>query len=537
MTALLPALLIASGSVHGITVYEGDRPQRFGVTILDRLPRGLGPNLDLILARLTGDQIEHTGVIAGMSGSPVYRNGELIGAVGYRMGSFSREPIAGITPIDAMRAVLEGKGSTAQGSGSTQRLALPLVSAGLDATVANELGKLLDASGYPKVRPVMGGGSSGQATPDHLVNGGAIAVELARGDVDIFATGTVTWTDGKRFLAFGHPMFGEGEAELPVATAWISTTLPSPMNAFKISRLGKRVGTMTQDRLPAIAGQIGPLPRTIPLQLDVGGTPYKVELAWHRAVLPMIAKAIIANALKERSEFEAGGTLRLTGTIATDHGDLRLDEWAAHPTSTRLAGPLTGALAGYLNTLINNPIGSLRPRAMYLKIAEQRTIEVESLRDLRVLTPRVRAGEEVVVIVRLRRYQGGERQLRLSMKIPRATVPGPAQLHVCTGSLLDEADQLTGHGEPPRRIEAIVDWLNDRHSPNQLALLALRGGDARSFAEAGSLTSGRIEALAGPSLDSRSHSFQRLARGDLVINPGPVTGHLAVPIDILPGVQ
>ena len=184
MTALLPALLIASGSVHGITVYEGDRPQRFGVTILDRLPRGLGPNLDLILARLTGDQIEHTGVIAGMSGSPVYRNGELIGAVGYRMGSFSREPIAGITPIDAMRAVLEGKGSTAQGSGSTQRLALPLVSAGLDATVANELGKLLDASGYPKVRPVMGGGSSGQATPDHLVNGGAIAVELARGDVD-----------------------------------------------------------------------------------------------------------------------------------------------------------------------------------------------------------------------------------------------------------------------------------------------------------------------------------------------------------------
>ncbi|MAO83829.1 MAG: hypothetical protein CMH50_08095, partial [Myxococcales bacterium] len=77
MTALLPALLIASGSVHGITVYEGDRPQRFGVTILDRLPRGLGPNLDLILARLTGDQIEHTGVIAGMSGSPVYRNGEL----------------------------------------------------------------------------------------------------------------------------------------------------------------------------------------------------------------------------------------------------------------------------------------------------------------------------------------------------------------------------------------------------------------------------------------------------------------------------
>ena len=123
----------------------------------------------------------------------------------------------------------------------------------------------------------MGGGSSG-TTPDHLVNGGAIAVELARGDVDIFATGTVTWTDGKRFLAFGHPMFGEGEAELPVATAWISTTLPSPMNAFKISRLGKRVGTMTQDRLPAIAGQIGPLPERFP-PTRRGGTPYKVELA------------------------------------------------------------------------------------------------------------------------------------------------------------------------------------------------------------------------------------------------------------------
>ena len=207
------------------------------------------------------------------------------------------------------RPFLKAKDQRLRVPGVHRRLALPLVSAGLDATVANELGKLLDASGYPKVRPRHGWRQQWPATPDHLVNGGAIAVELARGDVDIFATGTVTWTDGKRFLAFGHPMFGEGEAELPVATAWISTTLPSPMNAFKISRLGKRVGTMTQDRLPAIAGQIGPLPRTIPLQLDVGGTPYKVELAWHRAVLPMIAKAIIANALKERSEFEAGGTL------------------------------------------------------------------------------------------------------------------------------------------------------------------------------------------------------------------------------------
>ncbi len=209
MTALLPTLLLVSGSVHGITVYEGAEPQRFGVTLLDRLPRGLGPDLDLILARLTGERIEHTGVIAGMSGSPVYQNGKLIGAVGYRMGSFSREPIAGITPIEAMQDVLQGRGATRQGTTNTQMLSLPIVSAGLDPAIADGLGELFTLSGYPRVRPVLGGGSGGAETPDQLVNGGAIAVELARGDVDIFATGTVTWTDGKSFLAFGHPMFGE----------------------------------------------------------------------------------------------------------------------------------------------------------------------------------------------------------------------------------------------------------------------------------------------------------------------------------------
>ena len=103
--------------------------------------------------------------------------------------------------------------------------------------------------------------------------------------------------------------------------------------------------------------------------------------------------------------------------------------------------------------------------------------------------------------------------------------------------MLDEADQLSGHGEPPRRLEAVIEWLNARHSPNQLALVALRGANARSFAEAGSLTSGRIEALAGASLDSRSHSFQRVARSALITTPGPVSGHLAASIDILPGVQ
>ncbi len=537
MVAFIPALLFASGTVHGITVYEGDQPQRFGVTILDRLPRGLGPDLDLILARLTGERIEHTGVIAGMSGSPVYRDGQLIGAVGYRMGSFSREPIAGITPIDAMRGVLLGQGATRRGTTASQMLTLPLVSAGLDPAVANELGESFKSAGYPRVRPVLGGGSGAAGTPDELVNGGAIAVELARGDVDIFSTGTVTWTDGKSFLAFGHPMFGDGQSELPVATAWISTTLPSPMHAFKISRLGKRVGTMTQDRLPAIGGKIGPLPQTIPLKIQVGSSTYDVEMAWHRRVLPLIAKAVLANALKERQAFEAGGTLRLTGTITTEHGSLKLDEWTAHPTSMGLAGPLARALGGYLSVLIDNPIGSLKPSGLQLKVEHQSEVQVETLRDLRVLTPRVRAGEDVVVVARLRRYQGGERQIRLKLPIPRGTAPGPLTVHVCTGSLLDEAERLAGHGEPPRRIEAIVDWLNARHGPHELALVALRGANSRSFAEVGSLTSGRVEALAGPSLDSKAHVFQRVARGAIIQNPGPVTGHLSAAIDILPGAQ
>jgi hypothetical protein len=267
----------------GLTVFSGTEITEFQVEILGVLP-GIGPDQDLILARLSGGPLERTGVLAGMSGSPVYIDGRLAGAVAYAWG-FSKEPIAGITPIHqmldiagdapggSMNGELSGRSGRTpwqsewtqvlQDSGSLttffrNRLSrfdhrssflpthLPLAISGLGRAGFDSIAEDLSAGGF---LPMQAGSSGAAGDPSarsgsgtSLQPGSAIGVKLVRGDVEMSATGTVTWVDGNKVLAFGHPLFGLGQVDLPMTAARVEALLPSLQVSSRMARPTAEVG-------------------------------------------------------------------------------------------------------------------------------------------------------------------------------------------------------------------------------------------------------------------------------------------------------
>ena len=270
------------------TVFEGVTPERMDVEILGILKDALGPGRDMILARLVGVKPEFTGVVAGMSGSPVYIDGRLVGALSYRIGQFSKEPIAGITPIAQMlevrdgvaapvggpRVAAAGIGSGAgggSGSGAAagmQAMETPLVFGGFSQEAVERFGDRFRGAGLTPVAG-MGGRDTTARQPEPLVPGSAVSAVLVEGDLSMTGTCTVTYVDAKRLLACGHPITQSGAVDMPMTKAEVVATLPSPLNAFKIVNATEEVGAFREDRASAILGRFGARARMIPVEVEV----------------------------------------------------------------------------------------------------------------------------------------------------------------------------------------------------------------------------------------------------------------------------
>lgn len=321
--------------MHGVayTVFEGTEPEAMGVEILGVLRNMAGPKSDVILCRLLGAKAEYTGVVAGMSGSPVYIDGKLVGALAYRIGTFSKEPIGGITPIKYMMEINEmdrsleaakltsprpaydktspSKSSpadawpdgaangpsgpaadaatkTSAGGGSEgiaslpsgpsdfpsvasymTPIAAPLVFNGFTEDTLQRFAPYFRSAG---VMPVMGAGSSSdEKQPEPIEPGSAVSAVLVRGDMSIAATCTVTYQDADRLLACGHPLMQFGRVEMPMTKANVVATLPSPLNAFKIVNTTETIGTFMQDRHSGILGRFGVDAAMVPVTLRLHG--------------------------------------------------------------------------------------------------------------------------------------------------------------------------------------------------------------------------------------------------------------------------
>jgi hypothetical protein len=441
----------------------------------------------MIVARATSPRVIETGVAAGMSGSPVYVDGKLVGALSSGW-SFSKEPLFGITPIGEMLDVLAlpeadgARGTTGPGglelaaarsrprfrelrwdeesaepagpavvpSGSPGPLALPLAATGLHPE-AFAAAREAFAPHHLAVTP--GGRAAGGGPPaDSLVPGAAVAIDVLRGDLQLSAIGTVTWRDGDRVLLFGHPFFQAGEVRLPLSTAEITTVVGSQASSFKLGVRGRDAGVATQDRRAAVAGVIGRRATLLPVGLTVSGEGrptqrMRFESIDDRVLAPALVQIAALNGLLERGGI-SGGTLRWSMTLhRAGAAPLVLRDVVSSDTP---ASEFAAAVASPLRFLFGNPFERLALDSIAVAVETDPARHAWTLRTARLLDPVVRPGASVRVQCELEAWHGGRERRVLTLQMPAEAPPGRYVLWVGGGPELTryEAQRLPGRFRP-----------------------------------------------------------------------------------------
>ncbi len=483
------------------TVFQGVKPEPMDVEVLGVMKNVNGPKGDIILIRLHGTKAEYTGVVAGMSGSPVYIDGKLAGALAFRIGEFSKEPIAGVTPISEMLEINAmdrrpgGDSAPIQaraGSAETKTSGPGLDSASISQNFGNYL-KPIDTplvfNGFSEetirrfapqfasagIVPVMGAGShSDMKQPEPLEPGSAVSAILVRGDMDIAATCTVTYVDPQRLLACGHPLLQFGMVDLPMTKAQVLATLPSPLNAFKIVNTTESVGTFVQDRHTGIMGVFDKQPDMIPVTLTIHGGPTSKE--FHYEVLnnaklsPLAMMATVFNALHGINEYGEEITYRMNGSISVKgYPDVTLQNMFAPGDNGQPAAALAAlSLGDRFGRIYDNHYDVPDIRGVKVDfdlVKERRWARLESTRTD---VTEARPGDEIVVETVLRPYRG-ERILRqIPIHIPTSTSKGPLRILVSDGETLDRMRRGSSIFGRKLGLGPTIALLNKEHANNRV---------------------------------------------------------------------
>jgi hypothetical protein len=462
------------------TVFTGTRPEPMQVEILGVLRGARGPGHDMILARLRGAKPEYTGVVAGMSGSPVYIGNKLLGSLSYRIGQFAKEPIAGITPIAQMLEVRDmpvntqwasarrgGSGAPADnlsGSGMNfQAMETPIVMSGFHPEAIKLWQKEMAGTGLDVIAAGGGSGSSKsfdnmtQAAISSVVPGSAVSALLVRGDLEVSATCTVTYVDPKQLLACGHPILQAGGVSLPMTTAEVVETLASPLNAFKIVNTGDPIGTFTDDRDSAIRGVLGIKPHMIPVHIAVHGEgvdrKLNIEVVDLPSLTPQAVLVSLYDTLLENNQSSMETSYHVKGSVDIDgYPPSPLDVWA--PAGDQGSAQLSAAMQAdqsfaqlYANGARQGAIKSIDLDVDAIPRRAQVELETARLDTGNI----VHAGDKVMVEATVRPWQQAERNIRIPIRLPDGLGAGNLRLLVSDGATLDRAQN------PPRITTRNVD--------------------------------------------------------------------------------
>jgi len=486
------------------TVFQGVKPEAMEVEVLGVLHNVNGPKGDIILVRLHGEKVEYTGVVAGMSGSPVYLDGKLAGALAFRIGEFSKEPIAGITPIADMleinaldRSPAEETSAVKQPSvnpvagktaapgeasglpGATQDFAnylkpieTPLVFNGFSEQAIQLFAGQFASAG---IVPVMGAGSvSDDKQPEPLEAGSAISAVLVRGDMDIEATCTVTYMDAQRLLACGHPLLQFGSVDLPMNKAEVLATLASPLNAFKIVNTTEPVGTFVQDRHTGIMGVFDRQPEMIPVALSIhsstGVKQFHYEVLNNPKLTPVALMVTVFNALHGVNEFGEEITYRLAGSIGVKgFPDVTMRNMFAPAENGQPAAMQAAiSLGERFERIYDNPYNAPSIAGVKLDFDLVRERRLARLESARTDVTEARPGDEITIETVLAPYRGERIVRQIPVKIPTSASKGTLRILVSDGETLDRV----GHGNLAfgRRLDlaSTIALLNKEHSNNRL---------------------------------------------------------------------
>ena len=478
---------------YGLSVFRGTAPERFDVEVIDVL-HNFRPNQDLILIRTPHPLLDRARGVAGMSGSPIYLEGRLAGAYAYGW-SYGTDPVVGVTPIANMLAELERpvrldmfpgarplpkepRAESAKRPPSKERFAglppfrgqhevsalstiralqkqkvdtqaplglhratTPIMLGGLHDSVAHMLAKELEPLGFVATQSSVGGTAKG--SPKSFEPGGAVAVELARGDISMTGVGTVTYVDpGGRTLAFGHPMMDAGATGLPTATARVLHVLVSEVRSFKIAEAGRSLGALVQDRQPAIVIDPNIEAARIPVRVKINGvdgapkTEWRVDVASHRALTPSIVFGVIANAVQSTAGDVTDVIFRARSKVGIEgHGIVSLDEQGFSPRGA--ASPAVFSqlrMFGLMEAAFANPFESSRVTSIDLELDLEQSREVFQVSDASVAYDEVDPGEELTIYVRLRRVDQADTIRAVKVRIPKAAAGQTVRVAVAAGN-------------------------------------------------------------------------------------------------------
>ena len=510
----------------GLTVFQGTTIEEFKVHVLGVLRATVGPRRDLILARLEGGPLAKTGVIAGMSGSPVYIDGRLVGAVSHSLGSFSTEAIAGITPFEEMRTATSTASVAATARrpfaatgrltpaamvdalrdvlGPVRPFAAPAEAAGAGTgplgdprlmTALRPIATPLFVSGFSPgvIEPVLsvfqqagfvtvpGGGSTIQALPAPggmapLRPGDPVGVALMTGDLYLGATGTVTEVDGTRVYAFGHPFYNLGHTRFPMTRAFVHAVLPSLLTSMKLSSVGETIGTIDQDRATAIAGTLGPGPRTVRVTLSLEREKgerrqFRFDVADDPLLTPLLTFAALLNTFSSYERDLGTSSFAVRGTASVhDHGDVVFDDvYTGDQASSNAALSVVAPLAA----LMTNDREPVQIDSLHLDVQSTELPRVTTIERAWIDATDIRRGRTVPLKILLRNWRGDVGVHTIPIEIP-LNAEGTLTVLVADGARFAQFEQRDGRPTAaPASVAALIKQLNQVRRSNRVYIRLL----------------------------------------------------------------
>ncbi len=481
--AIYPLRDIRAGQhAIGKTVFSGSKIEEFQVEILGVL-QNVGPRQSIILARLSGGPLAQTGVMQGMSGSPVYINGRLVGAVALAF-NFSKEPIAGIRPIEEMLAVGDapaqpGPRKLASNAVSNADsfasklidIATPVSFSGFTAGTLEQFAPQLKKLGLEPRQGVSSGGKlpSKMGAPASLRPGDMIAVELLSGDMSIGAEGTVTAVDGKAVYAFGHQFMSVGNTELPFARAEVLTLLPNLSSSFKISSPLEWMGSITEDRSTSIYGELGRKANTVPLEITVkdgrrAPLSYHMQMIQDRVLSPYVVQTAVYSAMDATERTLGLASYSLRGGVEFVQGvpPLKLDNTYAGDFNVPLQAS-TG-VASPLASILGAGFDALKIKSIKLEIEASEHKRLLQVDQVTASPKQVHPGDSIELSVTFTGENGLETQKSVHYRVPVGAPAGILSFTVSDGSMTNALDQQMAPSVPKSPTQ-LVSFLNNLH-PN-----------------------------------------------------------------------
>jgi hypothetical protein len=498
---------------EALTIFAGDQVEKFDLVVIGVMPNFLAPKESIILVQLVGSKVEHTGVVAGMSGSPVYIDGKLVGALSLKLGIFAKEPLAGVTPIEnilslpkvqpaSIRAGGAADDTFAEGAAAWPRMGMkfelpnewasrsglsggsfltpidsPLVFSGFSGMAIRQFESVFAGFGMSAAQ-----GGSADARPDDrdIKPGDMVSAVLMEGDLSMSASCTVTTIVDGRVYVCGHPLFGFGNVSMPMARGRVLTTLSSNFESTKIVNTGGTIGSINQDRVTAVVGSLGSAPKLIPIDMTVatpdGDQHLSFRMMSNPKITPILMGLAALNGLVQNAVYGEGTTLHLSGGIdIARHSKVTLENFFTPTDSFIPDGSSVASLVqNVFQRIFSNPYETADIQRVTLRMEALPERRQTTIEGVWLDKPQAEPGDTVNVKVQMRPYRGSPviRDVQVTIP-PQATRGTTLQIMASDSATLNRMNFVSGSQTRLQSLEQLIAVLNRERRNNRLYVTLL----------------------------------------------------------------